>query len=102
MGERSCREQANQRAGDPAGFCWRLVAQDVCVSVQVLRAVRLLFLCCLRVNKKALGSGAGPRRGLFGGPGAWLEGGPVWRTYLPYFGKLRLGLDLLASSHRAF
>jgi hypothetical protein len=24
VGERSCGEQANQRAGDPAGFCWLL------------------------------------------------------------------------------
>jgi hypothetical protein len=27
----------------PRVFCWLLAAQDVCVSAQVLRAVRLLF-----------------------------------------------------------
>jgi hypothetical protein len=43
-GERSCGEQANQRAGDPAGFCWLLAAQDLRASVQVMRAVRLHFL----------------------------------------------------------
>jgi hypothetical protein len=41
----------------PRVFCWLLAAQDVCASVQVLRAVRLLFLwsrcdlltqCCAR------------------------------------------------------